>query len=92
MDSYVITPEGETEEYLPRKGNYFSLAELQNIVEGMIQIIPCNDDDFVCVLNEEGKLLELDYNPEATNLVNEKLFPGDFIVGKVLITKNKFIR
>lgn len=89
---YLLAPNGEKTEVSPENGEYFSLEELQSFVEGWIEMIPCNDTDYLCVLNEEGKLEDLDYNEKATELVQLRLGFDDYIVGKVLIAHKNYIR
>src|SRR5437868_14639183 len=72
----ILYPDGRQEERQPKNGHTFRLAELQEIVgdgtpegRGYIEIIPTNDGR-VMVLHEEGKLLDLPRNEQATALVN----------------------
>jgi len=63
----IMYTDGRTEERQPANGRTFSLKELQAIVEGYIEIIPTKDER-IMVLNEEGKLLDLPRNEQATAL------------------------
>lgn len=69
----------------------FSLKELQTIVHGYIQIMPCGNGDMM-VMNEEGKLMNLSPNKKATDIMREN-FDGfdDTIVGDVLVCDSKYI-
>lgn len=91
MEAEIFKTDGTRIEILPKDSKYFSLEELQEIVGGYIEIIPCNNKEYSCVMNEEGKLHELDFNEEATNSVNYYIDTEDFIVGDVLITHNKYL-
>ena len=51
----------------PKKGKYFSLKELQNYVEGYIEMYHL-DDDNVLVLNEEGVINSLPINYPASSI------------------------
>lgn len=67
-----------------------SLAELQAIVGGLIQIIPLGDycgREMLMVMNEEGKLNSLPLNRRATRIAqgNVAIFEGDSVVGDALV-------
>lgn len=64
----------------PKDGKSFSLAELQEMVGGTIEIIHLPDGWWL-VVNDEGKLLRLPYNLAATVIYNRK---DDFIVGNAV--------
>lgn len=93
MDSYVLDVSGVKRGISPVNGKDFQLNELQSIVGGYIQIIELNDG-FIMVMNEEGKILGLEFNYFATNLacMFNAIRPGDYIVGKVLICKAKMVK
>jgi hypothetical protein len=63
----IIYPDGREESTEPQNGINFSLAELQKIVDGHIEIVPCRDGR-IMVCNEESKLLDMDRNDKATAL------------------------
>lgn len=65
----------------------FSLKELKEIVEGYIEIVYLKDGRLM-VVNEEGKLLGLPVNHNASNLVDWR----DVIVGNVLVCDSKEIK
>jgi hypothetical protein len=65
----ILYPNGQHEEVFPANGTDFQLAELQRMVGGSIEIVPTNDGR-IMVLNEEGKLLGLPRNEQATALVD----------------------
>lgn len=75
----------------PKNGTDYSLEELQGIVGGYIEVLPLNDDE-IMVLNEEGKILGLDLNDNATELISEAGMWDDFIVGDVLVCKNDEVK
>lgn len=64
------------------------LETLQNLVGGLIEIVPLIKDDVIekeLVVNEEGKLLQLPLNIVASIIYN-KYYPGyDVIVGDALL-------
>lgn len=82
--SLLIKSDGSKTIIEPEENNSFTCSELQNYVEGYIQLIPLNDN-LIVVINEEGKLLNLPYNEVATDLCREILFNNDYIVGNVVI-------
>lgn len=86
----VIKSDGTTVELLPKNGTDYTLDEMQEVVGGLIEIIPCFDETKVMVINEEGKLLGLPYNEKATLLA--KIAWWDSIVGDVLICDNNEIK
>ena len=57
-----------------------SLMELQRMVKGYIEVIEKGNKQFIC--NEEGKILNLPYNQEASEEARENL------VGNVVILTN----
>lgn len=77
----LITPDGQTKPF-EYAGDKPTLEELQAIVGGYIQYLPCNDGRMMYI-NEEGKLQGLEPNEAASRLVT--LFPGDAVVGPALV-------
>jgi len=60
------------------------LADMQAAVGGMIEAVPLDGVPGDVILNENGKFSGLTYNPLATAIA--RLFPGDAIMGDVLVT------
>ena len=61
-----------------------NLDTLYNIVDGYIEYVQINDD--ICmIINEEGKLKNMEYNELATRLLPFE----NFIVGNALIVNTK---
>lgn len=90
--SEIIRINGQHQEVSPQDGACFSLDELQSIVGGMIELVALNDTETM-VVNEEGKLLNMPYNFEATRIFKNN-YPDieEFIVGDVLICNNEQIK
>jgi len=65
----ILRSNGNDEGSIPANEHYYTLEELQAIVGGYIQMVDLADGR-VMVLNEEGKLKDLPYNWQATNLFN----------------------
>ena len=80
----IIKTNGEHVEVSPRNGNDFKLEELQAIVDGYIEVVWLPDDK-IMVVNEEGKLMNLPLNDEATEIYRKEFGYNDMIVGDVLI-------
>src|SRR5437870_2853934 len=65
----ILYPDGRQEERQPANGHNFQLKELQQIVDGHIELIQCRDGRLM-VCNEESKLEGLPRNEQATALVD----------------------
>lgn len=66
----------------------FTLAELQTLVGGYIELIPIGSK--YIVVNEEGRLMGLPFNENASKLVAQFGYP--FIVGDALFTEKRFVK
>ena len=74
-----------------------TLGEMQETVKGYIEVVHClhEGEERQMIINEEGKLINLDVNEKATRMFKDFLnsnpyFNGgqDYIVGKTMILKN----
>ena len=76
-------------EISPKNGKMFELEEAQGLVRGYIQIIPL-DGENVMDMDEEGTFKHNKANATATRIAEKHnaIFPGDYIVGDVIICKN----
>lgn len=74
----------------PKNGTDYSLKELQEIVGGFIQIVNLKDD-LIMVVNEEGLLIGLKKNQNATALaiLSEA---AELIVGDVLVCHTDMVK
>ena len=87
----IIKTDGTKVEVQPKdKHGYFSLEELQDAVGGYIELAYLKGGKTM-VINEEGKILGLKINVEATKLYSE-VDSNDYIVGDVLVCMDKEIR
>jgi hypothetical protein len=77
---------GRTKEIHPPHGGYFTLAELQAIVGGYIEIVRTVDGEFM-VINEMGKLEGLELNIPATRIYQHGR--RDPIVGNAIVFATK---
>jgi len=84
-----IKSNGAELELLPEKGTQFTLKELQDLVDGFIEIVPAKDGRLI-IINEEGKLKDLPLNQKASLLY--KFVGKDVIVGDVLVCDKSEIR
>lgn len=92
MKATIYRTDGEMQEITPANGKEFQLEELQKIVGGLIEIIPCNDSNLIMILDEEGKLKNKPFNSEATELVSEIIPSWDVIVGDVLVCESSLVK
>lgn len=81
MQSVIIMADGLQKKVDPANGTDFSIDELNEFVDGYIEIVHIGDKLLVC--NEEGKLKNLQYNATATCLINAAGIK-DYIVGNAL--------
>lgn len=86
----VIKTDGTKDALQPKNNKVFTLEELKSVVGGYIEIVPLTED-YLMVINEEGKLLDLPINVVATRVYRASRNTEDFIVGNVLICSNKEI-
>lgn len=79
----LITPDGTLKVVHPQAGigKKFSLDELNKIVGGYIEILHLTAGR-IAVVNEEGRLMGLQFNPRAS------LTTGYHLVGNVLLCEN----
>ena len=75
-----------------------NLKEAQEFVGGMVQGIEFPNGDYM-IMNEEGKLMQLPLNPEATTLwratfTKDKYLFGydDFVVGPAILIKKQALK
>ena len=86
----VIKTDGTKDALQPKNNKVFTLEELKSVVGGYIEIVQLTEN-YLMVINEEGKLLNLPINVIATRMYRASRNTEDFIVGNVLICSNKEI-
>lgn len=86
----IYKANGERETVFPDNGKDFKLEQLQKIVGGYIDMLGVGGDE-IMVFNDEGKLMGLPYNREATEIYRKAFQTDDFIVGDVLVCKDNEI-
>lgn len=85
----ILYPDGRREDIQPASGKFFALAELQQIVGGYIELVRVGER--LLVVNEDGRSSNLPRNPAATLLAAGFIFPGDAILGTVVLTDPELI-
>ena len=87
----IFHTDGFREKVTPANGSDFRLEEMQRMVGGIIEIVYF-DDNTVMVINEEGKLLGLPLNRDATAIFRAH-YPDsdDYIVGDALVCSDEQI-
>lgn len=72
MEAIIIKPNEENVEVVERD-KPFELEELQKLVGGLIEVVPHGIENMglkkLMVVNEEGLILDLPYNEQASNLL-----------------------
>ena len=81
-----IKSNGETIIVEPKNSTDFKYEELREFVGGSIETVILKNNE-IMIVNEEGKLNQLDINADATNIYIQSYGLKDFIVGNVLLTK-----
>lgn len=81
IDVKLIPPDGE--EKIIKIDSDSQLEELQALVKGYIEIVPCTENGCIMIVNEEGKLQNLPLNIPATKLMEHK--GCDFICGTAIL-------
>ena len=81
----IIRPREESKKklWLPEDG----LFELQSLVGGDIETVPTDREDFLLVVNNEGKIDGLRYNKKATGILNSFIKKRDCICGTAVLMK-----
>ena len=85
MKVLVITTKGE---YIEREIED-KLEVLQDIVGGYIEYVDLSQDGLTMIVNEEGKIYDLEYNLGATLLYDTTHMGHDMILGNAIIVRDK---
>ena len=82
--SYLITPRGEKQAALPKDRVAFSVTELQDMVQGYIEVKEIRDG--LLVYDVDGVLNDKLYNKTATELLRDydESFEG-FVAGNAVV-------
>lgn len=87
----LINPDGTIERKYPKNGKDFKGEELNSFVDGHIEIVCLNTNEYM-VVNENGKLNNLRLNPEATKTFKKSFETNDYIVGNAFICSKNMIQ
>lgn len=90
MKAKIYKADGTIIETAPANGTDFQLEELQEIVDGYIEIVQLSYNQ-IMVINEEGKLIDLPYNENATEIYQEEDSFYDYIAGDVLVCDSNMV-
>lgn len=89
LEAFVVSSTGNVREVLPRKSKFFDRDEIHGYTNGGPTFetlnLPAPFAGKVMVLNEEGKLKNLQRNEIATFLANRVIGANDYIAGDVLV-------
>lgn len=90
MKAKIYKADGSIIDVKPNNGTDFSLEELQEIVGGYIEIVGLMGNE-IMVINEEGKLIDLPFNENATQMYQEVDGFYDYIAGDVLVCDSNMV-
>lgn len=88
MSDFLVTPNNSLREISPKNGKKYTLKELQQLVEGDIELRFLGHNK-VLVVDEEGKLKGKTFNAIATGWIRQKFC--DYIVGTALLISDSHI-
>ena len=98
MEKIKVNTDKNEFKIIKRSKDEPTLKEAQAFVGGMVEGIPFPNGDYL-IVNEEGKLIGLPLNPEATALWratfdNDNYITGrkDFVVGPAILIKKKALK
>lgn len=75
----------------PINGSSFTLEELYNLIDcETIEVINLTDD-FILIIDEEGKLKDKYVNNFATDIAIESLQEGDYIAGNAVFCHKRML-
>ena len=89
-ENFIVKPDGSKHCITPKNGSKFELEELQELVGGYIEVVRLSDSQSM-IINENGKLYDLEHNAEASVIAHSyrAIFDSDFIVGDAVIINNE---
>ena len=106
MKAVLITPRGEKQEAIPKDGVAFTVRELQDLIQGFVEIVDI-DDELIMVYDVEGAEKGKIYNETATRILyrayqedhkndtdeeREQAEPFRFVSGYALVCGNQMVR
>ena len=98
MEKIKVNTDKNEFKIIKRSKDEPTLEQAQKFVGGMVQGITFPNGDYL-IINEEGKLMDLPLNPEATALWrmtfdNDNYITGrkDFVVGPAILIKKQALK
>lgn len=91
-ENFIVKPDGSKHVITPKNGSKFELEELQELVGGYIEVIRLKNKHNQCmIVNENGKLYNLEHNAEASIIAHsmKAISYNDFIVGDAVIINDE---
>ena len=89
IKALLINTDGSTQSITLPRDTSLRLDALQQAVGGLINAVPIyRGEDLVAdgIINDEGKIFDLDRNELATAVMGPNgLFPGDYIAGPMVV-------
>ena len=89
-NAIMIKTDGSKREVSPKDGEHFTLEEMQELVAGYVEVVHIGESQ-ILVINEMGKLYNLDLNDQATALArnHNSITANDYIVGDAVLMDNE---
>lgn len=88
----LIKVNGEEIEISPKNGTDFSLEELQNYVDGYIEIVNLRSENNIMIINEEGAINDMPVNLKASMIYSKEFNVNQCIYGDVVICKYNMVK
>lgn len=88
----LIKTNGEEIKIFPKNGTDFSLKELQNYVDGYIEIVNLRSENNIMIVNEEGAINGMLVNLKASMIYSKAFNVNQCIYGDVVICKHNMVK
>lgn len=88
----LIKTNGEEIEISPKNGTDFSLKELQNYVDGYIEVVNLRSENNIMIVNEEGAINGMPVNLKASMIYSKEFNAIQRIYGDVVICKYNMVK
>lgn len=83
FDEQSNTCQTDVVDIQPKEGSKYTLEELQEYVDGYIEVIYGDGKAIIC--NEDGKYMNLPVNRLVTSMYQHILYEGDYFVGNCVV-------
>jgi hypothetical protein len=90
-EAVLIKTDGTYESVKPKNKTHFVLKELQEYVNGLIQMLPSNEQGYVLIVNEEAGC----HNDSVENIRGSMYYKygrTNKLLGDILIVKTKYLK